>query len=82
MLREVSSDKAKKSVNLQFEAVYGGQGSFAGISFDRYLPTTIVVVSLLVTFNFFRSHNLRFSSTHFTSFFAVHAPSLTIFAAK
>ena len=65
MLREVSSDKAKKSVNLQFEAVYGGQGSFAGISFDRYLPTTIVVVSVLVTFNFFRSHNLCFSSTHF-----------------
>jgi hypothetical protein len=61
MLRELSTastDKAKKSFNLQFEAVWGGQGSFAGISFDRYLPTAIVFVSFLVTFNFFRLHNV------------------------
>ncbi len=64
MLRElstVSTDKAKKSYNLQFEAVWGGQGSFAGISFDRYLPTAIVVVSFLVTVNFFRLHTVLLS---------------------
>jgi hypothetical protein len=57
MLREAggSRDSTKKSFKLQFENVYTSQSSFAGISFDRYLPTTIVVVSVLVTFNFFRS---------------------------
>ncbi len=68
MLREVSSVNSKKYFKLQFETVYGGQGSFAGISFDRYLPTTIVVVSVLVAFNFFRSENLYFclhSARHF-----------------
>ncbi len=54
MLRELSTDK--KSFKSQFEqSRFGGQSSFAGISFDRYLPTTIVVVSVLVAFNFFRS---------------------------
>jgi hypothetical protein len=55
MLREASTDAADKTFKLQFEVVYGGQSSFAGISFDRYLPTTVVVVSVLVAFNFFRS---------------------------
>lgn len=67
MLRELSTastDKAKKSFNLQFEAVWGGQGSFAGISFDRYLPTAIVFVSFLVTFNFFRLHNVLLSPSN------------------
>ena len=54
MLREASTDTAKKSFKLEFESVYGGQSSFAGISFDRYLPTAIVLVSVLVAFNFFR----------------------------
>lgn len=67
MLREVSSVKSKKYFKLQFENVYGGQGSFAGISFDRYLPTAIVVVSVLVAFNFFRSECLHLP--HSSSFY-------------
>ena len=64
MLREAggSRDSTMKAFKLQFEIVYGNQGSFAGISFDRYLPTTIVVVSVLVMFNFFRSVYLLCSS--------------------
>jgi hypothetical protein len=65
MLREASTDTATKSFKLEFESVYGGQSSFAGISFDRYLPTAIVLVSVLVAFNFFR--HVLLSSTFFVS---------------